>query len=331
MSSPDPFLLPGQFAIQTFLSETFLTAVAGGGRIANAVHANGTVVGPTEKFRLWASSTRQHTPENPEGFLQYAIQTENGTYITAVSGGGRSSDVLHTDAAQPSKWEQFGLIPQVSQPSIYPSYYDMRHSSPWYYAIATNTGNYLTALGGGGHTDPSMHSDATKIGAWELFRLIKCGELMSGYQYAIRRIEGLTMGAEGGGGKFTHGLVLGYSMSVEADSVEKFRLIEQTDGSYAIQTPSGNYVTAVAGGGIPALDKELGSAADVFHTNAVQVQSWEKFRILDQGDGTYVIRTNSGWYIGTDDSANLRTDIEGVENATKFRISPLFDENRVLP
>ena len=114
MSSPDPFLLPGQFAIQTFLSETFLTAVAGGGRIANAVHVNGTVVGPTEKFRLWASSTRQHTPENPEGFLQYAIQTEDGTYITAVGGGGRSSDVLHTDATQPSTWEQFGLIPQVS-------------------------------------------------------------------------------------------------------------------------------------------------------------------------------------------------------------------------
>ena len=214
MSSPDPFLLPGQFAIQTFLSETFLTAVAGGGRIANAVHVNGTVVGPTEKFRLWASSTRQHTHENPEGFLQYAIQTKNGTYITAVSGGGRSSDVLHTDATLPSTWEQFGLIPQVLPLSIYPSYYDMRHSSPWYYAIATNTGNYLTALGGGGHTDPSMHSDATKIGAWELFRLIKCGELMSGYQYAIRSVENFTMAALDGGGHFTRGLSLGHTYFV---------------------------------------------------------------------------------------------------------------------
>ena len=223
---------------------------------ANAVHVNGTVVGPTEKFRLWASSTRQHTPENPEGFLQYAIQTENGTYITAVSGGGRSSDVLHTDATLPSTWEQFGLIPQMLPLSIYPSYYDMRHSSPWYYAIATNTGNYLTALGGGGHTDPSMHSDATKVGAWELFRLIKCGELMSGYQYAIRSVEDFTMAALDGGGHFTKGLVLGTISSMEAVSMAKLRLIEQTDGSYAIQTPSGNYVTAVAGGGIPPIDKE---------------------------------------------------------------------------
>ena len=143
----------------------------------------------------------------------------------------------------------------------------MRRASPWYYAIATNTGNYLTALGGGGHTDPSMHSDATKIGAWELFRLIKCGELMSGYQYAIRRIEGLTMGARAEAGQNSQmasvsAIVIGMSFSRQDDSSTKFRLIEQTDGSYAIQTPSGNFVTAVAGGGIPAIAKEHGSAAD---------------------------------------------------------------------
>lgn len=115
MSSPDPFLLPGQFAIQTFLSETFLTAVAGGGRIANAVHVNGTVVGPTEKFRLWASSTRQHTPENPEGFLQYAIQTDHDP---ADRPGG---DVLFQARSRlhgkPRDRGQFGVVKFGRRPS----------------------------------------------------------------------------------------------------------------------------------------------------------------------------------------------------------------------
>jgi hypothetical protein len=290
---------------------------------------------------LWASSTRQHTPENPEGFLQYAIQAKNGTYITAVSGGGRSSDVLHTDAAQPSTWEQFGLIPQVPSLSLYQTGYNMIHASPWYYAIAAYAGNYLTALGGGGHTDPSMHSDATKIGAWELFRLIKCGELMSGYQYAIRPVEGFTLFAwDGGGKKMRNGLSLGVviedtSFSKQGIFTTKLRLIEQADGSYAIQTPSGNYVTAVAGGGLPAFSNETDSASDLFHTDAVQVQSWEKFRIIDQGDGTYAIRTLSGKYIGVkippgSSGAELSTDAEGIEKAAKFRLSPWFDENLVL-
>ena len=137
---------------------------------------------------------------------QYAIQTKNGNYITAVGGGGRSADVLHTDAVQARAWERFGLIPQsppLSLRSVYPSNYDTTRDSPWYYAIPASTGNYLTALEGGGHSaDSSMNSDATQIASWELFRLIKCGQLMSGYQYAIRPVNGYdTITATNGGGR----------------------------------------------------------------------------------------------------------------------------------
>ena len=328
-----PQLLPGQFAIQTFLKEKFLTAVGGGGRTADAVHTDATELGAWEKFNLWVYPIRVHTHENPEGFTQYAIQTNNGNYITAVDGGGRSADVLHTDAVQARAWEIFGLIPQSPPFSLYPANYDLRRDSPWYYAIPASTGNYLTALGGGGHSaDSSINSDATQIASWELFRLIKCGQLMSGYQYAIRPVEGYTVAAWNGGGELRAGLGLAAFNDIDRRPWTKLVLIEQDDGSYAMQTVSGNYVTAVRGGGIPPLDSETGTQSDVFHTDSVHVQSWEKFRILDQGDGTYAIQTVTGNYIGTTigtipGSSLLRTDITAIEEAGKFRLSPLLSEN----
>ena len=100
------------------------------------------------------------------------------------------------------------------------------------------------------------------------------------------------------GGQIGDAVHLGVIERPDLRYLTKFTLIEQDDGSYAIQTTSGNYVTAVAGGGIPGLDKFTGMDADVFHADATRVQSWEKFRILDQGDGTYAIQTVSGNYIG---------------------------------
>lgn len=330
-----PQLLPGQFAIQTFLKETFLTAVGGGGRTADAVATDAKEVGAWEMFNLWVYPTRVHTHENPEGFIQYAIQTKNGNYITVVGGGGRSADVLHTDAVQARAWERFGLIhqsPEWSLRSIYPSNYDTRRDSPWYYAIPASTGNYLTALGGGGHNaDSSINSDATQIASWELFRLIKCGQLMSGYQYAIRPVEGIyTMMAADGGGRIRYALgfaLINLDRPAEARKWAKLALIEQDDGSYAMQTVNGNYVTAVGGGGIPPLDPVTTGPSDVFHTDAVHVQSWEKFEILDQGDGTYAIQTFAGNYIGQTENWLMRTDITAIEDAGKYRLSPLLSEN----
>jgi hypothetical protein len=167
-------LLQGEYAIETFLSETFLTAVGGGGRTSNAIHTNVITPGSNETFKLWHDPTvRINTPENPEGFFPYAVQTASGNYLTATSGGGQTSDVLHTDATQALGWETFGLIPQVPPFSIYPQQYALANDAPFYYAIATDKGNYLTALGGGGKTqDPTVHSDAKQIESWELFRLI---------------------------------------------------------------------------------------------------------------------------------------------------------------
>jgi hypothetical protein len=162
--------------------------------------------------------------------------------------------------------------------------------------IGTFNRHLLTALGGGGSkTSNAFHTDATVASTWETFFVLKSGDLGSGYRYAIRPtgtggpgevVNFLT--ALGGGGRgakdypaITHFRGLG------SDSL--FTVIRLTDGSYALQTRSGNYVTAVGGGGI--------ARGDNLHTDATQIQAWEKFKLVDQGDGTCTIQTVSGFYL----------------------------------
>ena len=162
-AGPPLTVLPGEFAIQTVLKGNYLTAVGGGGRITDVVHTDATQPRSWEKFRLWVDLGSGYNPP-------YAIQTTSGRYLTAVGGGGRTTDVVHTDATQIAAWEKFRLLTQVG-PSDYGAY-----------AIQTARGNYLTATGGGGHkTDPpAVHTDATHIGSWETFWLLKCADLGSG-------------------------------------------------------------------------------------------------------------------------------------------------------
>lgn len=70
--------------------------------------------------------------QQPGGF---AIMTSSGLFITAVGGGGRTTDVLHTDAWQPLAWEKFRLwfVPLTGE-----------------YGIQTVHGQFLSATNGGG-------------------------------------------------------------------------------------------------------------------------------------------------------------------------------------
>jgi len=87
------------------------------------------------------------------------IRTANGDYLTAVGGGGRTTDVIHSNATVLQAWEKFAFIP------LGPG-----GSSGWY-AIQTIDGHYLTAVnsGGIGSAFEAIHSNATQIQAWEEF------------------------------------------------------------------------------------------------------------------------------------------------------------------
>jgi len=91
-------------------------------------------------------------------------------------------------------------------------------------------------------------------------------------------------------------------------SWSRFKFIRQPDGSYALQTANGvNFVTALNGGG--EVQKYLppncgfpgaciSGVSTIFHTDATQVRSWERFKFVDQGDCLYTIQTTSGFLVG---------------------------------
>ncbi len=138
-----------------------------------------------------------------------AIQTVNGHYLTAVGGGGRISDVIHSDATQIRAWEKFTLE-------------DLDLGTPIItYGIKTVNGHYLTAVGGGGRISNVIHSDATQPRAWERFAFESLG---SGW-YDIKTVDGHYLTATGGGGHSVDVPEVMHSDATRVGSWEKFKLV----------------------------------------------------------------------------------------------------------
>ena len=283
--------LPGEFAFKT-PKGFYVGALSGGGLVAQPTVVTGaTSAADWEKFRI---AVMDPPPPNDK-----AILTHTGNYLTAVDGGGRTSDVLHTDATQPRGWEQFRI-------------YDLSAGgvAPTYFALQSINQHYLTAVGQGGKYEDAIHSDANQIQSWEYFRMVKCGDLGTDYQYAIIDNNGVTLSApDGGGHADSLGVVKGYWPGDTPDrSWSRFKLIRQSDGTYALQTANGvNFVTALQGGGLVQkyLPPDCGTpgacisgTTEIFHTDATQVLAWEKFRFVDQGNCKYAIQTTSGFFVG---------------------------------
>jgi hypothetical protein len=131
------------------------------------------------------------------------VQTYNGHYLTAVGGGGRTADVLHTDATRVGSWETFVLI-------------DTGEGSSQY-GFKTTNGHYLTAVGGGGRITDVFHSDATQLQAWEKIAVQSLG----GDWYALRTVNGHYVTATGGGGHTSDAV---HTDATKIGSWEKFRL-----------------------------------------------------------------------------------------------------------
>jgi len=114
-----------------------------------------------------------------------SIQTFNTrNFLTAVGGGGRTTDVIHTDATVARSWETFTLVDAGDGVHV---------------GIKTVSGNFLTAVGGGGRTTDVIHSDATVLRSWEKFSVIRFG----GDGFAIQTVNGHFLTAVGGGGRTT--------------------------------------------------------------------------------------------------------------------------------
>jgi hypothetical protein len=136
-------------------------------------------------------------------------------------------------------------------------------------SIQTTNGHYLTAVGGGGRTSDVIHTDATRVGAWEKFVLIDSGDGASNIHYGLRTSNGRNfLTAQDSGGRTSDVI---HSNATQILGWEKFTFDSMGGGLYAIQVADGHYLTAVGGGGKPS--------GDTLHTDATRVGSWETFRV----------------------------------------------------
>jgi hypothetical protein len=116
------------------------------------------------------------------------IQAFDGHYLSAIGGGGRTTDVIETNRTVASTWETFTLINSFDG------------VSPTHWGIRTTNGNFLTAVGGGGRTTDVIHSNATVLQAWEKFTFVPLGPGGNSGWYAIQTIDGHYLTAVNSGG-----------------------------------------------------------------------------------------------------------------------------------
>ncbi|MBO3753178.1 hypothetical protein J5X84_44715 [Streptosporangiaceae bacterium NEAU-GS5] len=112
-----------------------------------------------------------------------AFQTFNThNYLTAMGGGGRTTDVIRTTETHLLSWERFRIVDAGDGVHV---------------GIKTANGNFLTAVDGGGRTSNVLVSTATVLQSWEKFTLVRVG----GDGFAIQTFDGHYLTAVSGGGR----------------------------------------------------------------------------------------------------------------------------------
>ena len=153
------------------------------------------------------------------------------------------------------------------------------------YYIQTSGGYVLTAVDGGGlggpnNTDVALHSDAREISTWETFHLIV---VVEGVWYALQTsnrnyVTAVNGGGIGGPNNSTcpfHTDLGSSELDGRTNTWETFTLVyvDEEAGTVALKTDTGNYVTAVNGGGIG------GPNTTSIHTDAVAASDWEHWHL----------------------------------------------------
>lgn len=133
------------------------------------------------------------------------IQAYDGHYLTAVGGGNRTTDVIHTDATRVGNWEKFTLIDSLEGDSIVS------------YGFRTWSGKYLSVQGGGGRITDVIQSNRTSIQAWERIKPISIG----GGWYGLQTVNGNYLTAVDSGGRITDTI---HSDATQLRNWEKFKL-----------------------------------------------------------------------------------------------------------
>jgi hypothetical protein len=295
----------------------------------------------------WEISTGvSSTPMEPLGGA-FALQTHlKGRYVTAVGGGGRTVDVIHTDAGGPPRaWERFTLWVDSATRQYYAwqtvngyfitaynaggltanaldssatsieawAMFKLLPQAPFpAYAVQTLRGFFLTAVGGGGHdSGDTIHTDSVDAAEWERFNIFRCADLGTGSIYGIQAWGGNVLNSwltalDGGRLSGANALTSQGGPPIWIS----WTLLKQESDTYAFQTASGGVLTA-NGGGVPGEGFRTDTEVDL-------IGNWEKFTLEDNGDFTAYIKTHAGTYV----SATLDGDVAtvlNVDEATRWR------------
>lgn len=160
------------------------------------------------------------------------IRTFNEHYLTALGGGGKTSNAFHTDATVASTWEAFWVLKSGDLGSGYR--YAIR---PLGTGGPAQVVNFLTAIDGGGHgTYPAIVHFQGLVPTFSTFTLLRQAD----GSYALQTYSGNYVTAVGGGG-----IANGDNLHTDATRVqawEKFRIVNQGNATYTIQTVSGFYL-----------------------------------------------------------------------------------------
>ena len=154
-------------------------------------------------------------------------------------------------------------------------------------AIQTASGNYLSAVNGGGLGGPNsgptavaLHTDATVAGPWETFTFVWLGEAGEPYgPFALRTANGNYVTAVNGGGIGgpNDGTAPIHTDATTIGAWETLQINFLPNNQVTVQTADGRFLTAVNGGGIG------GPNTTPVHTDATSQGAWEVFSLINIG------------------------------------------------
>ncbi|MBO4221983.1 hypothetical protein [Bradyrhizobium neotropicale] len=219
-----------RYAIQT-ANGNYLTADGGGGsNNPNAIQTDRTQARAWEMFGI----VNGLTPGSDNSLFDAnaAFVVASGHYLTAVGGGGKTSDPLHTDAKEVRQWEWFKLA-RVG--------HDLGDALS-YFIVPISGGRPLAAVNGGGETKNAISMlgvDPFQPLQRAVFRL----ERQPNNTYALRTANGNYVTANQGGGRQAGPDTL-QTNRTQPREWEQFVFFHggKEDGTFVIQTHEGSCI-----------------------------------------------------------------------------------------
>jgi len=162
----------------------------------------------------WGGLNTLFTPPSMDALAgQFSIMTTGKTrFLTAVKGGGQTTDVIHTDGDFPQAWETFT--------------FSVDSATGQFFGFQTVNGEFISANDGGGLTTNTIFRTAQSVGrlGWELFTLVP---QLAPFDFAIQTVRGFFLTAVGGGGHNSGDTI--HTDALTADSWERFVLFRRGD------------------------------------------------------------------------------------------------------